>query len=210
MKNKVSVGEYLAFLSLKYKVDPDQLFYALCSAWNNVKATCGELLIQCRNKTRDNAVFLMTKDSKVVFQFTIPKQFLSEKANPIRVMQRNGMFGRRAVKEPEVTWSSRIKDLRVGMKKINLTARVLEVPKPTSVFTRFGNYASVANASVADETGTVKLCLWNEQIDSVSTGDVVQIENAHLSMFRGERQLRIGKNGKLNIVGKMQSPELGS
>jgi replication factor A1 len=94
------------------------------------------------------------------------------------------------------------------MKKISLTAKVLEIPKPTFVFTRFGNYASVANASVADETGTVKLCLWNEQIDAVSTGDMIQIENAHMSLFRGERQLRIGKNGKLNIVEKMDSAKL--
>ncbi|MGD0160238.1 MAG: hypothetical protein ABSB89_08070 [Candidatus Bathyarchaeia archaeon] len=208
MRNKVSVGEYLAFLSLKYEVDPDQLFHALCLAWENLKATCGEILIQCRSKTQDKAVFLMTKDSKVVSQFPIPKEFLFDNANPIRTLQRAEMFGRRAIKKPETTYCFQIKDLRVGMKKISLTARVLEIPKPTFVFTRFGNYASVANASVADETGTVKLCLWNEQIEAVSTGDMIQIENAHMSLFRGERQLRIGKNGKLSIVEKMDSAKL--
>ena len=150
----------------------------------------------------------MTKDSKVVSQFPIPKEFLFEKANPIRTLQRAEMFGRRAIKKPEAAYSFQIKDLRVGMKKINLTARVMEIPKPTFVFTRFGNYASVANASVADDTGMVKLCLWNEQIDAVSAGDMVQIENAHLSLFRGERQLRIGKNGRLVIVEKMDSARL--
>ena len=150
----------------------------------------------------------MTKDSKVVSQFPIPRDFLFDKGNPIRTLQRAEMFGRRAVKKPEATYCFQIKDLRVGMKKISLTARVLDIPKPTFVFTRFGNYASVANASVADETGTVKLCLWNEQIEAVSTGDMIQIENAHMSLFRGERQLRIGKNGKLNIVEKMDSAKL--
>jgi replication factor A1 len=177
-------------------------------AWENLKATCGEILIQCRSKTQDKAVFLMTKDSKVVSQFPIPKEFLFDNANPIRTLQRAEMFGRRAIKKPETTYCFQIKDLRVGMKKISLTARVLEIPKPTFVFTRFGNYASVANASVADETGTVKLCLWNEQIEAVSTGDMIQIENAHMSLFRGERQLRIGKNGKLSIVEKMDSAKL--
>jgi replication factor A1 len=113
-----------------------------------------------------------------------------------------------AVKKQETAYSFQIKDLKVGMRKINLTAKVLEIPKPPFVFTRFGNYASVANASVSDETGTVKLCLWNEQIDAVSTGDMIQIENAHMSLFRGERQLRIGKNGTLSIVGKMDSAKL--
>jgi len=74
------------------------------------------------------------------------------------------------------------------------------------VFTRFGNYASVANALIADETGTIKLCLWNEQIKSISVGDTVQLENARVSTFRGERQLRIGKNGMLSIVEDMVFP----
>jgi len=90
------------------------------------------------------------------------------------------------------------------MKKISLRATVSAIPKPTLVFTRFGNYASVANASVTDETGTIKLCLWNEQINTVSVGDTVQIENAHMSLFRGQPQLRIGKNGKLSVLEKIE------
>lgn len=86
------------------------------------------------------------------------------------------------------------------MKKVNLKAKVLEIAKPTLVFTRFGNYANVTNALIADETGTIKLCLWNEQIDAVSIGDTVQIENASTSTFRGEKQLRIGKKGLLRSI----------
>jgi replication factor A1 len=86
------------------------------------------------------------------------------------------------------------------MKRVNLKAEVLEIAKPTLVVTRFGNYASVANALVSDETGKIKLCLWNERINSISIGDTVQIENANISAYRGERQLRIGKNGTLRIA----------
>jgi replication factor A1 len=84
------------------------------------------------------------------------------------------------------------------MKRINLKAKVLEITKPTLVFTRFGTYAKVANALVSDETGTIKLCLWNEQINLISVGDTLRIENANVSTFRGERQLRIGKHGTLS------------
>ncbi|MEM2972459.1 MAG: DNA-binding protein [Candidatus Bathyarchaeia archaeon] len=93
-----------------------------------------------------------------------------------------------------------IRDLRIGMKKVNLKAKVLEIAVLTLVFTRFGNYASVANAVIADETGTIKLCLWNEQIDAMSIGDTIQIENASTSTFRGEKQLRIGKKGILRNI----------
>jgi replication factor A1 len=98
------------------------------------------------------------------------------------------------------------------MKQVSLKAKVVEIAKPQHVFTRFGNYASVANALLADETGTIKLCLWNEQIGSISLGDTVQIDNVNVSMFRGERQLRIGKKGTLSITetvnpfGKVNTP----
>ncbi len=208
MRNKVSVGEYLAFLSLKYDVDPDRFLQALNLAREKQKATCGKLHIQCRSKTEDKAIFLLMKDAKVVSQFPIPRKFFLEHTNPIKVFSKAGPLRRHVVKKDDAQYSFLIRDLKAGMKKINLKARVLEIPKPILVFTRFGNYASVANASVMDETGTIKLCLWNEQINSLNVGDLIEIENAHMSFFRGEPQLRIGKNGKINVLDRMQAPRV--
>jgi len=197
MRNKASPGEYLAFLSIKYEVDPDSLFYAIISANENQKSTCGSLSIECRSKQKNKLILLITKDTKVVAQFPIPEEFLLEQNNPIKEIRKTNMFRRHPFTKDSEPHSFQIGDLRIGMKKVNLKAKVLEIAKPTLVFTRFGNYASVANALIADETGTIKLCLWNEQIDSISIGDTVQIENASTSKFRGERQLRIGKKGIL-------------
>jgi replication factor A1 len=210
LRNKVTVGEYLAFLSIKYEVDPDKFFYALSSAKENQKSTCGNLSIKCRSKLQDKTVLLITKGPKVVAQFPIPKEFLLQRSNPIKNLRKTGMLRRHLIKKNKGPHSLHIGDLRTGMKQVNLKAKVLEIARPTLVFTRFGNYASVANALVADETGTIKLCLWNEQIASISVGDTVQIENAHVSMFRGEQQLRIGKNGKLSIVEDMNSIRKGA
>ena len=194
LRSKVSIGEYLAFLSIKYEVDPDKLFYALISAGENQKSTCGNLSIKCRSKLHDKTVLLITKGQKVVAQFPIPKEFLLERSNPIKDLINPDMVRRHLNKKNKEPRLLQVRDLRAGMKEVNLKAKVLEIARPTLVFTRFGNYASVANALIADETGTIKLCLWNEQINSISVGDTVQIENARVSMFRGERQLRIGKS----------------
>jgi hypothetical protein len=43
LRKNVSTGEYLAFLSIKYEVDPDKLFHALISAEENQKSTSGDL-----------------------------------------------------------------------------------------------------------------------------------------------------------------------
>jgi replication factor A1 len=117
-----------------------------------------------------------------------------ERSNPIKDLINPDMLRRHLNKRNKEPNFLQIRDLRAGMKEVNLKAKVLEIARPTLVFTRFGNYASVANALIGDETGTIKLCLWNEQINSVCAGETVQIENAHVSMFRGERQLRIGKS----------------
>ncbi|NWG11124.1 hypothetical protein HXY33_05165 [Candidatus Bathyarchaeota archaeon] len=203
MRNKTSPSEYLAFLSLKYEVDADEFFNALISAKNNRKSTCGNLSIECRDRQKKRIVLLITKGSKVVAQFPICEEFLLEQNNPIKTARKTDALARHPIKKNRESSSLQIKDLRVGMKKVNLKAEVLEIARPTLVFTRFGNYASVANALIADETGRIKLCLWNEQINSISVGDTVHIGNASTSSFRGERQLRIGKKGTLSKEGNL-------
>jgi replication factor A1 len=196
----VSPGEYLAFLSVKYEVNPDEFFYALVSAEENQRSECESLSIECRGKTQDEVTFLILKDSKVVAQFPVLREFLLEQSNPIKNFMETDMTRRYLIKKNRGSHSLLIRDLRAGMKEVNLKAKVLEVARPTLVVTRFGNYASVANALIEDETGTIKLCLWNEQINSVSIGDTIQIENARMSTFRGERQLSIGKTGTLSNI----------
>jgi len=200
LRNKASPGEYLAFLSVKYEVDPDKLFHALISAEENRKSRCENLSIECRGQTQGKAVFLIMKDSKVIAQFPIFTDFLLSQSNPIKDFMKTDRIQRYIAKKNNGSRSLLIRDLRSGMKQVNLRARVLETPKSRLVFTRFGNYASVANALIADETGTIRLCLWNEQIDSIVIGDTIQVENAQISTFRGERQLSMGKKGTLSSV----------
>ncbi len=52
-------GEYLAFLSVKYSVDPDKLFQALVSTKEREKVLCGSLSIECRGRIRDEKIFLI-------------------------------------------------------------------------------------------------------------------------------------------------------
>jgi len=203
MRNKTSPGEYLAFLSTKYEVDADSLFHALISAEENRKSKCGNLSIECRSKQRNKIILLITKDTKVVAQFPVSREFLLEQNNPIKDAQKADVLCRHLIRKDREPHSFQIKDLRIGMKKVSLKAEVIEIAKPMLVFTRFGNYATVTNALIADKTGQIKLCLWNEQIDSISIGETIQIENASISTFRGERQLRIGKKGILRSVESM-------
>ena len=95
----------------------------------------------------------------------------------------------------------KISDLRQGMRRVDVEAKVLEVSEPREVQSRYtGQRFKVAEATISDGTGTIKLVLWNEQIDLVNTDDIVRIENGYVKTFRGEIQLNVGRYGKLTVL----------
>jgi replication factor A1 len=199
LRQKKSVGEYLAFLSVKYEVDPEEFLYALRSAEEHKKSRCSKLSIQCRGKIKNKFIFLIKRESEVVAQLRIDEDFLFNEDNHLRNFIDTDEIRRYLARKDRTATANSIKDLRTGMRHVNLKAKILEVAEPKHDFTKYGNHASVAKASIADETGTIKLCLWNGQIGSVSAGDTVQIENARVSAFRGERQMSLEKTGALNV-----------
>jgi replication factor A1 len=86
------------------------------------------------------------------------------------------------------------------MKRVNVEAKVVEKGDAREVMSRFKDETyKVANAVIADETGSIKLTLWNEQIDQVNVNDTVKIENGYVTSFKGEIQLNVGKFGKLTV-----------
>jgi replication factor A1 len=94
----------------------------------------------------------------------------------------------------------KIKELRNGMKRVSVKAKVLEKSDPREVLARFKDETHrVATAIIADETGTIKLTLWNEQINQVNVNDTVKVENGYVTSFRGEIQLNVGKYGTLTV-----------
>jgi len=91
----------------------------------------------------------------------------------------------------------KINELRDGMKRISIQATVTEKSDPREVTSKFGETLKVTTAIISDETGTIKLTLWNEQIDQVNVNNVVKIQNGYVTSFRGEIQLNVGKYGTL-------------
>jgi len=183
---------------VKHEIDSGKFFSSFLDAFQHEEATCGELSIECRVKTRDYAIFLITNSHKVVAQFPIPEHILA-KTNPIKEFT-HGLSSIRNSDQEAKSNHYQIKDLRVGMKRINIKARVLEVSQQRLVTTRFGFYANVANALITDETGTIQLPLWNKQIGEISVGDLIQVENANVIVFRGVRQLKVSRSGKVGVV----------
>ena len=95
-----------------------------------------------------------------------------------------------------------IKDLTPKMGNVDVTIDIIDVQTPRE-FQKFGKPGKVATAIAKDETGDIKLTLWNDDIDKVKAGDKVHLTNGYVNEWQGEMQLTTGRLGKLEVVGKL-------
>ena len=202
-QKKSTLGEHIALLSVKHNIYPSEIFQALIKAKDNEKAACGNLTVEYRGKVKDEIIFLIKKDNNAVAQFRVDEEFLLRKDNPFESWMTTDKICKKIAKQNIDSVFTAINDLRACMKRVNVKAEVLEIPKPVQVHTQFGNTVRVVNALVGDETGKIKLCLWEGQINAVAVGDNIVIKNSHICVFRGEKQLRLGKKG---VISTLQSP----
>ncbi len=87
------------------------------------------------------------------------------------------------------------------MRKVDVEANVIEKSDAREVRSRYTNETyRVADATIEDETGTITLTLWNEQVEQVNVGDRVKIENGYIKSFRDVLQLNSGKYGSLTVL----------
>jgi replication factor A1 len=129
----------------------------------------------------------------------VPRSKIGERVR-VRIRNVSGKFARaeRVVQIEGIRM--KINELRDGMKRINVTAKVTEKSDTREVTSRFKDQTlKVATAMIADETGTIKLTLWNEQISQVNVNDTVKIQNGYITSFRDEIQLNIGRYGTLTV-----------
>lgn len=94
-----------------------------------------------------------------------------------------------------------INQLRSGMTKLDTIEGTIEsISEPRTVNLKAGGQAQVADAIIKDDTGQIKLTLWDAQIKMVKAGSKVTVENGYINSFKGENSLNVGKYGKLNVV----------
>ncbi|GAB1606947.1 SOSS complex subunit B2-like [Argonauta hians] len=91
-----------------------------------------------------------------------------------------------------------IKDIRPGLKSLNVTFIVLEIGKPTR--TKDGH--DVRSCKVADKTGSVNVSVWDEAGCLLQTGDICKLTKGYSSLWKGCLTLYTGKNGEITKIGE--------
>jgi replication factor A1 len=191
---------YLVRLSRKYGLDTRRFLMCFPQAWAHEKSSHNGISIQLRQKTENNCVFLVTQDQKVIAQLHLTQKLLKylPEVDPASYPFIESTPASRM--ETLETSDLQIKDIDARVRWVNLKAKVVGKSNPRYVFSRFGDALTLSTATISDGTGSMRMPLWNTEIDRVSIGDTVQIENGTVRTFRGELQVSLGRKGKLQIV----------
>ena len=94
----------------------------------------------------------------------------------------------------------KISELKAGMRNLSVTGKIDSVGEPRTVNLKAGGTTTVADAIISDESGSIKLALWGDDINKVQPGDKVSIENGYINTFKGENSISVGKFGKMTKV----------
>ncbi len=96
---------------------------------------------------------------------------------------------------------AKVGELTPQSRAVNVTAKVVSKSEIREIpMGRDGSPHKVCDALVGDETGSIYLTLWDDNIEKVNENDTVRIENGYVTLFKGNMRLNIGKYGKLEMA----------
>ena len=94
---------------------------------------------------------------------------------------------------------TKISDLRPCMNKINCIFVVLE---KLVLVTQTKADASIHHCFVADQSGSIHLCAWDLQGESLQQGDIIRLLGGYCSIFKNSLVLYSGKYGQIEKIGE--------
>ena len=76
----------------------------------------------------------------------------------------------------------KISEIRLGMSDITVEGKVTDKSETRKVQTRY-RQRSVCDTTLEDETGDIKLSLWEEAINMIDIGDKIRVSGAYVTEF---------------------------
>ncbi|HMK82942.1 MAG TPA: hypothetical protein VK503_04430 [Candidatus Bathyarchaeia archaeon] len=188
-------------LAKKHKLTATALHAAFLKTWAGSKAQCGELQIEIRLRGESSCTYMFSVKGKALAQASIK----NDSVNRLKRLpdEFKGFLEDQELHSRKMDPSSisPISTLRYGVSGVSFKARVLKKSEVRAVTSKDGTPLLVCDLTLSDGTGEIPLAVWNSQIDTISKGDLVQIQNARVRSFRGEIQLSLNrKTGMLTVL----------
>jgi hypothetical protein len=91
-----------------------------------------------------------------------------------------------------------IKDLKPGMRDLNLHAIALDIGRPNTI----KDNQEVRTVKIADRSGMVNLSLWNEPGKILQPGDILRVTRAYTGVFKACLTVYTTKVGEFFKIGE--------
>ena len=92
-----------------------------------------------------------------------------------------------------------VEELSPEADDVEITGKISELPTPRAVSTRYGQ-KKIVTVVFEDDTGSIDLTLWEEEIDAIEEGAEVHITGAYVREWADDIQLNIGRDGEIEQV----------
>ena len=97
----------------------------------------------------------------------------------------------------------RVEDLSLGASDVDLVGQVLDTDAVRTFSRDDGSEGRVANLTIGDETGRVRVTLWDDKADlaeEFSSGEVVEVGDGYVRERDGDLELHVGDRGTVDRV----------
>ncbi|HKM79266.1 MAG TPA: hypothetical protein VJZ03_09320 [Candidatus Bathyarchaeia archaeon] len=168
-------------------------------------AQCGDLQIEIRSSGAMSSMYMFSAKGKTLAQANLQNDSVN------KLMRLPAEFSS-FLEEDKPTNSNRlgmtseISTLRYGLRGVSFKARIVQKSTVRAVTSKDGTPLLVCDVTLSDGTGEIPLAVWNNQIGTVATGDLIQVENARVRSFRGRIQLFLDR--KTGVLTVLEHPRL--
>lgn len=197
---------YLLQLARKYNLRAPVLYSAMVSARERGNGRCGKFSIELRNREATTSTYMFSVEGKPLSQAKIPNDSISKLK---RLPEELSDFDRENEADSKLNARGErpISGLKFGTRGVSFKAQVVKKSEVRAVTSKDGNPLLVCSVTLSDGTGEIPIAVWNNQIPTISEGDLVEVQDARVGSFRGEKQLSLNrKTGVLRVLQSAAKP----
>ncbi len=102
---------------------------------------------------------------------------------------------------PKSSAELKIKEIYAGMRNVTANGKVVRKFE-TREFAKGDSTGKVCSLVMGDETATIRVVFWNEQVDllsNVNENDIIAVKNAYVRENRGGKEIHLGDKGSIDV-----------
>jgi len=94
-------------------------------------------------------------------------------------------------------------EVKPGMRNLDLELKIIQMDEPREFDTEKGQ-GRVVTAIGEDDSGEVKVSFWDDEIEKIEEGDIVNIQSGYSRLFKDDVHVSVGRYGELEVLSDSQ------